>query len=54
MFAAKTADERFFGVPVYLDLHLKVRADWRDDDRILDQAGVVPTEQGQESARRLP
>ena len=38
--------ERFFGVSVYLDLHVKVRADWRDDDRILDQAGVAPTGQG--------
>ena len=38
--------ERFFGTSVYLDLHVKVRADWRDDDRILDQAGVAPTEQG--------
>ena len=38
--------ERFFGVPVYLDLHVKVRADWRDDDRILDQAGVASTDQG--------
>lgn len=32
--------QRFFGVPVHLDLHVKVRAGWRDDDRILDQAGV--------------
>ena len=38
--------ERFFGVPVYLDLHVKVRADWRDNDRILDQAGVASTERG--------
>lgn len=38
--------ERFFGTPVYLDLHVKVRADWRDNDRILDQAGVAPTHQG--------
>ena len=34
--------ERFFGTPVYLDLHVKVRADWRDNDRILDEAGVTP------------
>ena len=38
--------ERFFGVPVYLDLHVKVRADWRDDDRLLDQAGVAQTGKG--------
>ena len=34
--------ERFFGSPVYLDLHVKVRADWRENDRLLDQAGVAP------------
>ena len=37
--------EVFFGTSVYLDLHVKVRADWRDNDRILDQAGVAPTGQ---------
>ncbi len=37
--------ERFFGASVYLDLHVKVRPDWRDNDRILDQAGVAPTGQ---------
>ena len=25
---------------VYLDLHVKVRADWREDDRILDELGL--------------
>ncbi len=34
--------ERFFGTRVFLDLHVKVRADWRENDRILDQAGVAP------------
>jgi GTP-binding protein Era len=34
--------EAFFGSRVYLDLHVKVRADWRENDRILDQAGVAP------------
>lgn len=33
--------EEFFGTPVYLDLHVKVRADWRENDRILDEAGVA-------------
>ncbi len=33
---------RFFGTRVYLDLHVKVRSDWRENDRILDQAGVAP------------
>jgi GTP-binding protein Era len=34
--------EHFFGMRVFLDLHVKVRADWRENDRILDQAGVAP------------
>jgi GTP-binding protein Era len=34
--------ERFFHTKIYLDLHVKVRPDWRDDDRILDQLGVAP------------
>jgi GTP-binding protein Era len=25
---------------VHLDLHVKVRADWRDDERLLDQMGL--------------
>jgi GTP-binding protein Era len=33
--------ERFFGAHVYLDLHVKVRAAWRDDERILDELGVA-------------
>ena len=38
--------ERFFGTRVFLDLHVKVRADWRENDRILDQAGVAPRARG--------
>ena len=38
--------EQFFGTRVFLDLHVKVRAEWREDDRILDQAGVAPTTRG--------
>ena len=33
--------EEFFGTSVYLDLHVKVRPDWRENDRILDEAGVA-------------
>ena len=29
--------ERFFATKVYLDLHVRVRAGWREDDRLLDQ-----------------
>ena len=39
--------ERFFNTQVYLDLHVKVRREWRDDDRVLDQMGVSPKSHGQ-------
>lgn len=39
--------ERFFNTQVYLDLHVKVRSEWRDNDRILDQIGVSPKSHGQ-------
>ncbi len=32
--------ERFFSCKVYLDLRVKVRPDWRDDERALDQLGL--------------
>jgi GTP-binding protein Era len=32
--------EAMLGGRVYLDLHVKVRADWRDDDRLLDELGL--------------
>jgi GTP-binding protein Era len=32
--------ERFFRTRVFLDLHVKVRADWRDDDRLLEDLGI--------------
>ena len=32
--------ERFFNARVYLDLHVKVRAEWREDDRLLDDLGL--------------
>ena len=38
--------ERFFGTRVFLDLHVKVRPEWRENDRILDQAGVAPKTRG--------
>jgi GTP-binding protein Era len=33
--------ERFFGTRVFLDLHVKVRSDWRDDDHLLDEMGLA-------------
>ncbi|MBM3779179.1 MAG: GTPase Era [Acidimicrobiia bacterium] len=38
--AARLELERFFGTRVYLDLHVKVRPEWRDDERLLDDLGV--------------
>ena len=37
---ARAELEDLLNTRVYLDLHVKVRADWREDDRLLDQAGV--------------
>ena len=34
---------------VYLDLHVKVREDWRDDERMLDELGVGRLERGTSS-----
>jgi GTP-binding protein Era len=32
--------ERFFGCRLFLELHVKVRADWRGDERILRELGL--------------
>ena len=33
--------ERFFAARLYLDLHVRVRAGWREDERILDELGMT-------------
>ena len=33
--------ERFFGARMYLDLHVRVRTGWREDERMLDEIGVA-------------
>ena len=33
--------ERFFATKVYLDLHVRVQAGWREDERILTQLGLI-------------
>jgi GTP-binding protein Era len=38
--AARLELERFFDAKVFLDLRVKVRADWREDDRMLDELGL--------------
>ena len=35
--AARAGIERFLDTRVYLDLHVKVRSEWRDDERVLDE-----------------
>jgi GTP-binding protein Era len=32
--------EKYFGTRVFLDLHVKVRSEWRDDVRTLDEIGL--------------
>jgi GTP-binding protein Era len=38
--AARAELERFFGARVYLDLRVKVKSQWRDDERLLDEMGL--------------
>ena len=35
--AARHALESFFDTKVYLDLHVKVKSEWRDDERLLEE-----------------
>jgi GTP-binding protein Era len=41
--AARAELEATFERRVHLDLHVKVRAEWRDDERLLDELGVPRT-----------
>jgi GTP-binding protein Era len=38
--AARADLEQFFGSRVYLDLHVRVKSEWREDERVLDDVGV--------------
>ncbi len=38
--AAREELERFFGTRVFLDLHVRVKSQWREDDRILGEIGL--------------
>jgi GTP-binding protein Era len=44
--AAREELERFFSARVFLDLHVRVKADWREDDRVLQNIGVLPSRRG--------
>lgn len=49
--AARHELERFFDARVFLDLRVKVRAGWREDERALDDLGVV---RSRRATRRRP
>jgi GTPase len=49
--AARAELERYLGGQVYLDLHVKVKTDWRDDGRVLDEMGVAASEVTRGTAR---
>jgi GTP-binding protein Era len=38
--AAREELEQFFSARVFLDLHVRVRSEWREDDRVLTDIGV--------------
>ncbi len=38
--AARMELERFLSARVYLDLHVKVKSEWRDNERVLDEVGL--------------
>jgi GTPase len=38
--AAREDLERFFDTRVFLDLHVRVKSEWREDDRVLDDIGM--------------
>jgi GTP-binding protein Era len=38
--AAREDLERFFDTKVFLDLHVRVKAEWREDDAVLDRIGL--------------
>jgi len=38
--AAREDLERFFGTRVFLDLHVRVKSEWREDDGVLKDIGL--------------
>lgn len=53
--AARHELEKFFEARVFLDLHVKVKADWREDERVLDTLGLdKPRRPHRPSAPRRP
>jgi GTP-binding protein Era len=44
--AAREELEQFFATKVFVDLHVRVAADWREDERLLQDLGVGPARRG--------
>src|SRR6185436_12693380 len=42
--AAREELERFFGTRVFLDLHVRVKSDWREDEHVLGEIGLGPSQ----------
>ncbi len=38
--AARQELQQYFGSKVFLDIHVKVKSEWRDDERLLDELGL--------------
>ena len=38
--AASSSSRRFFEARVFLDLHVKVKSEWRNDERVLDEINL--------------
>ena len=51
--AARLELERFFDTRVFLDLHVKVREGWREDERTLDELGLPQTKRRPQGRGRL-
>jgi GTP-binding protein Era len=50
--AARLELERFFDARVFLDLRVKVRSEWREDERVLDDLGVTRERRTKNEERR--
>jgi GTP-binding protein Era len=50
--AARHELERFFDTRVFLDLHVKVRDAWREDERVLDEIGLPRTKARRPGGRK--
>jgi len=45
--AAREELEQFFSTKVFVDLHVRVANDWREDERVLQEIGVAPSRRGE-------